>query len=213
MVDDDKIVTTPKRHYRDRVSFVEKIDSSTGINMLHFYINGNHYRSYKVDRRLSHIQNLDVNIASVKAIKNYYEEKYPHPNPRKQIQLENIEQIDDSKALRLEKDVRKRYRFFENNGKQFHSKARLSHKYHDWDYMFIEVVVSIHFDFKRVLEKGRGNLYHVLIPEHEITSEIYRAILRVLAKYGSHVNFRLVRWYYVYGYKNPELNSARINKG
>jgi hypothetical protein len=196
MVIKGKSDTTEGEQHKKRDRFVIKKVEINGINYLETYINGNFERRYKQDWRIKHLKNINYTNASREAIVNYYENKQPNPNARKTIQLKSITQINDSETLKLDKRISNRYQTFKNTGELFSSRSRLSNKY--WNYMYIEVVVSIHFDFKQMIEKGKGNNYYELIPDYEITSEIYRGIMRAISKYGSNVNFRLLRWYYVY---------------
>ena len=170
----------------------------------------------KIDKKF--IYNEDIKVirnwktqkqASEKAILEYFKRKaeghiYKPTTPEEYKSRFEVFVKEENKNLSEEEKKYHTTKFIKGS-KLIHTRQK---RLKEFDYMYIEVIIKVHFDGYYTNAWGKGNNYYNPpnnkgIPKGKISNEIHKATLWALAPYGSNVDFRFISWGYVY-HKPPE---------
>lgn len=177
---------------------------------------GKMIQDFKHNPNVKTIKNFNTQkSASEKAILEYYK-KQAKGHVYKPTTKEEF-----NKRFEVFVDSNKRKKPRKADVKEFNIGSRLlfanQRRIHNYDYMYVQVVLKIHFDGHYDLARGRSDYYYKDdvrfrsykkgIPRSELHHAILQATKRALAPYGSNLDFRFVKWQYVY--HQPPLDDQR----
>jgi len=167
---------------------------------------GTTLRKFEHDENIKVLRNFNTQKrANEQVILEYFKRKAEGHIYKPTTKEEFNSRFDVFVADNKFKSYNKHYKTF-NKGSYltFANQKRLK----DFDYMYIQVTLKIHFDGFYTEARGRSDYYYKSeykngVPNNDITKAIHQATMRALAPYGSNLDFRFIGWQFVY-HRPPE---------